>query len=147
MLRLFSLLIRRLQGENVRPAEIPNMPAWAALTDQRPAPVDPIATIREASNRSVVRPQRYTDGTAGYADIATVFVDELILRYFHSIIVWVPGGQAPWYDLCLSNKWLASMPELWERLTGYELTKAQKDLAAVAIIERLRTIQGRAQLK
>jgi hypothetical protein len=59
------------------------------------------------------------------------------LHYFYSIIVWAPGGQAPWYDLCLSNKWLASMPELWERLTGYELTKAQKDLAAVAIIERL----------
>lgn len=83
--------------------------------------------------------------TIAYEDLEGMFLDQFLLRFFHSLMpeTWVlrfdaPGvSLAPWPTFVKMHPWATEMPLLFEQMTGYTLNEIQLNNAIAEWARRL----------
>ena len=96
-------------------------------------------------------PARAGWGDLPYEELAPMFLDQFLLRYFASLLegdgpffVNVHLGNSPWNAFILGFPWAKEMPLLFEQLTGYKLNDRQLNEAIGEYISRLEKSQRAA---
>jgi len=75
-----------------------------------------------------------------YEMLPVTFMDNFLLRYFYRLIKtpdYTMLGSSPWKAFVTTNPWVAEMPDLYQQLTGYQLTEGQLDQAVVDYCQRI----------
>ena len=126
----------------------------AAQSAATPGPRETETALFQASNGAPVPSPRTWDKrlepfggpkTIAYEDLEGMFLDQFLLRFFHSLMpeTWVlrfdaPGvSLAPWPMFVNLHPWAEEMPLLFEQMTGYTLNEIQLNNAIAEWARRL----------
>jgi hypothetical protein len=120
---------RKDRGEDVAAARTLK-PYDRYLAEKQPGDVVPVA--REVQKEIV--PSGKVFGKLEYEDIQLKFLDNFLLKYFHSIM-FIPDdfnagvARSPWKAFCAVNDWANGMPELFWLMAGYKPDEYQLNSA------------------
>lgn len=93
-----------------------------------------------------IMPTRRAWGELPYEELAPMFLDQFLLRYFAGLmkpVEYLPLGtwNSPWEEFVVQNPWGKEMPLLFEQLTGYKLNDRQLNEAIGEWVSRLEKSQ------